>query len=354
MTGPVRILGAGLSGLTAAILLARAGREVHVFERRADSGLRFGGDLQGLENWSDAQDVCDELRARGVQLDFHCAPAHEGVLTNGRRWDRHHFPRPLFYLVKRGRAADTIDQGLKRQALAAGVQLHYNATRSPHDVDLDARGPRGAAFAVDTGIVFETDAPDQTIVLLHDAAGARAYSYLLVTQGYACCCSMAFEHFARIHAQFAAARAALVEARGITVRHPRRVGGIGHFAIAPRFREGATHVIGERAGLQDFLWGFGMRLVMRSGALAAECLLEGRDYAHEAVRRFVPVHRAGVVSRLLWEGARVGTYTGVLAAVRALRPVPVLHWLYQDGAVQRLLGPLAERWARKRYPAVSA
>jgi hypothetical protein len=119
--------------------------------------------------------------------------------------------------------------------------------------------------------------------------------------------------------------------------------------LQPRFTNAGASVVGERAGLQDFLWGFGMRLAIRSGALAATCLLENRDFATEATKRFEPVHRAGVVSRLLWEGARVGDYAGVLATVRALHPIPVLQWLYQDGPVQRALAPLATRWAQRRY-----
>ena len=42
----ITIMGAGLSGLAAATLLARAGREVHVHDIRNDSGARFDGDFQ--------------------------------------------------------------------------------------------------------------------------------------------------------------------------------------------------------------------------------------------------------------------------------------------------------------------
>jgi len=38
---PIRILGAGPSGLAAAITLAAAGRDVEVYERRGDCGTRF-------------------------------------------------------------------------------------------------------------------------------------------------------------------------------------------------------------------------------------------------------------------------------------------------------------------------
>ena len=42
----VHVLGAGLSGLAAAIILARSGKDVHVHEIREDSGARFDGDFQ--------------------------------------------------------------------------------------------------------------------------------------------------------------------------------------------------------------------------------------------------------------------------------------------------------------------
>jgi len=52
----IKILGAGLSGLTAGINLAKNGYEVEIFELRNDCGARFKGDLQGLENWSSKKD----------------------------------------------------------------------------------------------------------------------------------------------------------------------------------------------------------------------------------------------------------------------------------------------------------
>ena len=59
---PVHILGAGLSGLSAAIILSKNGYDVHVHEIRSDSGARFDGDFQGLENWTGSKDFFDEMR----------------------------------------------------------------------------------------------------------------------------------------------------------------------------------------------------------------------------------------------------------------------------------------------------
>ncbi len=61
----IHIMGAGLSGLASATLLARAGREVHVHDIRDDSGARFDGDFQALENWSMDEDFFDQLEEWG-------------------------------------------------------------------------------------------------------------------------------------------------------------------------------------------------------------------------------------------------------------------------------------------------
>src|SRR5258706_10131843 len=56
---PIRIAGAGPSGLAAAIALARGGRDVEVHEAKADVGMRFIGDLQIIEGSSEREAVPD-------------------------------------------------------------------------------------------------------------------------------------------------------------------------------------------------------------------------------------------------------------------------------------------------------
>ena len=53
----IRIAGAGPSGLTAAIVLAKAGRSVEVREAKTDVGARFIGDLQIIESASEREPV---------------------------------------------------------------------------------------------------------------------------------------------------------------------------------------------------------------------------------------------------------------------------------------------------------
>ena len=74
----ITIAGAGPAGLAAAITLARAGRRVVVHEARNEVGARFGGDLQGLENWTSRDDVLEDLRQLGITTGFEALPCRRG------------------------------------------------------------------------------------------------------------------------------------------------------------------------------------------------------------------------------------------------------------------------------------
>jgi flavin-dependent dehydrogenase len=350
---PFRIAGAGPSGLAAAIALARAGHAVECFERRSRCGARFGGDLQGLENWSSGADVLEEFRGLGIETDFHAAPCFRGTQTDGAQDDTFAFDRPAFYIVKRGDVPGSLDRSLARQALGLGVDIRFGTPCPAGTADVEATGPRGRApFAIDTGIVFETDAPDCAVALLNDDIAPGGYAYLLITQGYGCCCTMLFDDFRSIHDRFACARDALIERRGITVRNPRQVGGLGHVRARASWISGVSRCVGEAAGLQDFLWGFGIRLAIRSGALAATSLLADADYAAAAESAFAGRLRIGVANRWLWERLSGNGYAIVRRALRTLGPLQVLRWIHQEHWWHRMATPLGARALRARYPAV--
>jgi len=70
---PIRILGGGISGLTAAINLKRAGFDVEVHERKDYCGKQTK-DFQFLENWISNEDVFDALSAMHIETDFYVKP----------------------------------------------------------------------------------------------------------------------------------------------------------------------------------------------------------------------------------------------------------------------------------------
>src|SRR3989344_6373004 len=84
----IKILGAGPSGLTAAINLAKANYPVEVYERGKDAGARFRGDLEALENWTSEEDVLDYFRRINININFDADPFYGMKISNGSRtWD---------------------------------------------------------------------------------------------------------------------------------------------------------------------------------------------------------------------------------------------------------------------------
>src|SRR5512142_226816 len=121
---PVLIAGAGPSGLSAAISLARAGRAVEVHEAKPDVGTRFIGDLQIIEGTSEREGVPDLLRRIGIEANFYFRPAtwatfydhrgHARIIRSGE---------PYGYFIHRGAQDGTLDRGLLAQARALGVKV---------------------------------------------------------------------------------------------------------------------------------------------------------------------------------------------------------------------------------------
>ena len=111
--------------MSAAINLSRNGYIVDVFEKNQDIGSRVQKNLQGLENWSDNQDVIEEFKKMNIKTNFDFEPFKNLRITNNdESWD-FSCKRPAFYLVNRGTEENSLDHGLKEQALDNGVNIRF-------------------------------------------------------------------------------------------------------------------------------------------------------------------------------------------------------------------------------------
>jgi flavin-dependent dehydrogenase len=345
---PVTIVGAGPAGLACAIALARAGRRVVVREWHGDVGARFHGDFQGLENWSDERDALDELAAAGIKATFEYHAVSRGSVydSRGKRY-RVQSQQALYYLVRRGGGAGSLDQDLLQQATEAGVEVIFGDRASEvQGTTVLATGPR-LADAIAVGYVFETDLPDGSWLGIDKRLAPLGYAYLLVHGGRGTVASCMFTGFKR-QAEYVARTIAFFRERvGLEMRNPRHFGGFTNFRLPRTALQGGHPVIGEQAGFQDALAGFGMRYALRSGLLAARSILDGTDYTGLWRRELLPFLRAGIVNRFIFN--LVGE-PGRRAAVRRLSRGDsrlVLRRFYQPSALSRLLFPVA----RLRYRA---
>lgn len=343
----IQIGGAGPAGLAAAITLARAGRRVLVHEVQPHVGHRFGGDFQGLENWSAQQDVLDWLQELGITREFTALPFSRGHIFDA--WGgRHEIAgrKALFYMVDRGPGPGTLDTALLEQARSLGVEVRFNSRLDRLDgAGVLAAGPK-APDAIAVGYHFKTSLADGFWAILDDELAPKGYAYLLVMAGRGTVKSCMFAGFKQERLYVQRTVAAFERLVGLEMVDPIAHGGVGNFHIPSSAVAGVHPVAGEEAGFQDFLWGFGMRYAILSGVLAARSLLEGKDYEALWRRDLEPAMSSSMVNRALFSLLGNRGCRWILQRSQAQRwdAHRFLHRLYQPWPIKRLLLP----WARRR------
>lgn len=252
----VHIIGAGPASLVAAINLAGAGMESVIHEQKSDVGSRFNGDFQGIENWSTDMDALDFLSSIGISINFLCEPYYNGQFY-GPSLKKYviETSRPLFYLVKRGTGPDTLDQGLKRQAIESGVKVQWNdkVERAQYQTTIVGTGPR-AADVIAKGIIFGTSHPDACCGFLDNRIAPKGYAYLLINKGRATFATVLYEDFPKTKDYYLRAFEIMKRVIEIEIIEPKEFGGYGNFALNRNSRNKSNVLpVGEAAGFQDAL-----------------------------------------------------------------------------------------------------
>lgn len=351
----ITIAGAGPAGLAAAIVLARRGHAVRVFERSRRAGSRFNDDLQGLENWTTAGNCLDELRGFGIEPTWWQRPFCGADLYNAAlRRTQVQSRRPLFYMVRRGAAcAGSLDNALVQQAQAAGAEVCFGQRADPAAVQVFAGGPSGRPTAVVRGLTFRTNRPDLACTILSQHLAPQGYVYFLVAGGQATLAVVLLHNFAQSTARLAQAVATVQQLYGVQLpADARRWGGYAGFSIPASAVQQGVLQVGEAAGFQDALFGFGIRTAMVSGALAAVALDEASDYDRAWRTRLGPQLQASRINRAVFQ--RFG-FAGQ-ALWHLMRAAPrgdqVLRLLYGGSALHRVAWPWA--WLHGRTPPAEA
>jgi flavin-dependent dehydrogenase len=325
----VHIIGAGPASLIAAINLARNGYEIIIYEQKNDVGWRFKGDFQGIENWTTEEDALDFLKTIGVFINFRYDPYsiayfYDPILRKVTIESN----RPLFYLVERGTVEWSLDQGLKRQALAEGVKFQWNHKLEtlPSGWVIVGTGPK-AADAIAKGIVFKTSHPDLCVGFLDNRIAPKAYAYLLVNNYKATFATCLFEDFQNERTYFVRALKTLQQTINLDIKEPKEFGGYVNFFLKPSaVKHGHILYVGETAGFQDALWGFGLRYAMLSGYLAAVSIKTGLFYDNLCRQHLKPLLETSLANRWLfshlgnwgyrWLLNRTGKEKDVVGALR--------------------------------------
>jgi len=360
---PVRIAGAGPSGLAAAIALAKAGRAVEVHEAKPDVGTRFIGDLQIIEGSSEREPVPSFLDRIGVSRNFYFRPADWATF-----YDHHSAQRlirsgePYGWFIRRGAEEGTLDRGLLEQARAAGATVIFNSRLQA--ADIVATGP-ASPDGLAREMTWQSSEPDRIDVYFNHELSPGGYSYLFILDGFATFGCAIVADFKRIDAYFDHSFAAAQRLQPFSVPSASRTGySYMNFHLKQHATSDGARFVGEAAGFQDYLFGLGIRYALTSGNLAARSIIEERDFDDLWRAELGAKQETSLVNRFLYElGGNLGLSMFVRQAARArdfrgylsgwhrrawwksmLAPVVRRMWKHQ-GRCQHKPG---EHWCRSR------
>ena len=297
----IKILGAGLSGLTAAINLALEGYKVKMFEKNNDCGKRFNNDFQGLENWESKVDILNDLKSMNIETNFYCKPFHTVWVYDFKlNKTKITSKTPVFYLVMRGNTKECLDIALKKQAIKLGVEINFNKTLAEKDANIIATGPK-RVDAVAKGITFNTKTSDTAIGVLNDNIAPKGYAYLLVSAGKGTLATVLFKDFENINYYFEKTIGTFNKIIDLKLKNIKEFGGYGNFFLSKKYEKNRKLFTGEIIGLQDFFLMFGMRYAITSGYLAAKSIIENKNYDDLIKYKFRNQLKTSIVNRFLFE-----------------------------------------------------
>lgn len=350
----VTIVGAGPGGLAAAINLAKNGYEVMLYEQNNGVGNRFNGDFQGLENWSDDDDTLNILKHIGIEINFLCQPYYGKdcwFIGPNRKKVRVNTSRPFFYLIERGNDQRSLDQGLRRQAENAGVKIFWgHKLDSISDgVAIVGTGPK-AADAIAKGMVFTTSHKDICVGFVDNRIAPKAYAYLLVNRGKATFATCMFEDFKNERLYFEKALEVLNSEISIDIEHPKEFGGFANFFNNPILsKDNRIFYVGENAGFQDALWGFGIKYAMLSGYYAAQSIMNNDNYTELCKTYLFPKLKVSLANRWLYAHLYNPGYSYMFKYMAKLDDViPALRKHYNSSFFGKFFYKIANRWYHTR------
>jgi len=350
--GPVHIVGAGLAGLTAAVILARQGREVIVYEK----GNRVGGlPIYNPSPHGTPMDVERMNSYLGFDLRPGLVDLTDGVISVwGKRYNIKFPPNARAWMIERGPRRSSMDHYLADLAREAGARIELgHPVLDQEELNRMPRGEGEAANHFPRSVIVATglhvdgyQAANMPFQPLYGYFAkcrvpwkeARVTVYFDdYTPDYAFTCSVngiAFGLIFNRHRPIARwelekFQEQAVELDGYPFRRFRVLDGgaapTRHFNN-PRLFHGNLILAGTLAGMMDPILFFGMHGAFLSGKIAAMAL----DDPVGAEREFRRLNR---------------TFKPVLAVKRLADAIPRDIFIKYPARVALALYPLYYRWA---------
>jgi len=338
----IKIAGAGISGLTSAIVLANAGYKVKVFERNDNVGKRFNEDFQGLMNYGFDEDVLEFMKRIGLKINFWNKPIMNIDLFGLKNYKKNFVSKnPFVYLVQRGNAEKTLDQSLKEQALKSGVEIIFNTPVKQDNIDIIATGPSfdGTTDAMAMGYTFDSESKDVFAMIFDDKLAFNGYSYFLIADGHGTIATCIFGKYNKLPKYLNKTFDFLKNNFSFNVKNKKKFAGVGSFHLL----NSNKRYVGEAGGFQDFLWGFGIRYAMITGNLAAKSIIENKNYRDLWKREIESLLKTSIANRFWFSALNNYSYKYFIKFFeRAKDPNKLLGKVYNPNIFSKALYPIAK------------
>jgi len=319
----IKIIGGGIAGLTAAINLKRAGINVEVHERKEFCG-KATRDFQFMENWIFKEDALAALKKFNINGNFYVKPWYsiEFISPTLKRCLKKS-SEPVMYVLKRGPMEGAIDHALQKQVTDAKIPIIYKSELTTGDADIIAIGKNNPNFMI-TGIFFPLDHPDSVMVFYDDRLSLKMYTYITVTDrvGQLVVINPAErkDHEARLDLSIKRFEE-IFDDKISTITH--RFAAPGSLNFLKRARIENRYYVGEAAGFQDGLAGFGMMYAFRSGYHAAQSIIQNVDYDRRWQSDMLKPLEVSRINRYLFERLSNEGYEKLVKMLDSQNPVIV-------------------------------
>lgn len=279
----IKILGAGPAGLAAAITLAKANKEVEVYEIGSRPKPNFQVAVHSFRNYGREYNAVKKLE-KIVKLPPMKKIYKVFKFSPSLRMSEIISKKPIFYTFLRGNHKRSLENVLLNEAKKFGVRFHFNKTVPEKEVDIIATGAKridGIAFGYH---YYDLNIEDAIYLFYDNRYAPHGYAYILpytknsgdvVTTTF---CSPSDygkirEYFMKLIKENEIIKDAI---RGAT--KVCEVSGYGNFNIPFSASNHGKLYVGEAAEFQDASKGFGVKFAILSGYLAAKSIIANESY----------------------------------------------------------------------------
>ncbi len=282
----IKILGAGISGLTTAIILAKNGFEVEIFEKRQRIGSFFERDVHSLRNYDYDHDIIKKYKSLGIEItnsypifrELRFSPSLKCIEIYSEK-------KPMFYNFLRGyKDEKSFDLELYKKAKKIGVKFHFGKTLNTAQADVIATGSssvKGVGYGAHYSNVSELD-PNSLYIFLDNRYSDKGYCYIVPFYNEASVVITSTQKLSK--KEMKAKYNSLVQENPVikkilkNSKFENEIFGYAYYDLPKTAIKENKLYVGEAAGFLDAAMGFGTHYAIISGYLAAIALIENKNY----------------------------------------------------------------------------